>query len=179
MLSNLLLYRITVFNACILAGLVWAFLQGRVQVLFANETTGIGYGMVVVFLVAMVGFAQRVIKTTAALNEVKAGKWVDARKFKIKNSFVAAVSVWLVTLGLIGNITGFSQAVEGLNLSGGPDAAMHAISEMIDGMKVAFYTTLIGTGLGLWLAVNGHILRTATALLHIDADALKGGVYVK
>lgn len=176
MLNNLLWYRIVIFNACIIAGLTWAFLQGHVQVLFAHETTGIGYGMVVVFLIAMAGFTQRVRKTSAALNAVKLGNWVDVRKFKIKNSFVAAVSVWLVTLGLIGNITGFAQAVEGLNLSGGSDAAMHAISQMIDGMKVAFYTTLIGTGLGLWLAINGHILRTATALLHIDADALKGGV---
>lgn len=173
MLNNLLLYRIAVFNACIVAGLIWGFMQGRVQVLFAHETTGIGYGMVVVFVIAMIGFIQRVRKTSAALNDVKAGRWVDIRKFKVKGSFVPAVSVWLVTLGLIGNIAGFSQAVEALNLSGGGDAALNAIGQMIAGMKVAFYTTMIGTSLGLWLGVNGHILRVATALLQIDAEALR------
>lgn len=173
MLNNLLIYRVLILNLVAVAALIWAFVNGYVQVLFAGETTGIGYGMVIVFALAMVGFAQRVYKTSIGLNEVKAGRWVDVRKFKIKSSYLGSVAVWLVTLGLIGNIVGFSHAVEALDLTGGTDAALAAIGGMVGGMKIAFYTTLIGTGLGLWLAVNNHILAVANALLAIDAEALE------
>lgn len=170
MLNNLLIYRVMVLNLVIFCGVVWALANGYIQILFEGETTGIGYAMVLVAAVAFAAFLVRVWKTSKAMNDVKAGVWVDVRKFSIKSSFVGSVAVWLVTLGLIGNILGFSIAVESLDLTGGTDAALAAISGMIAGMKVAFYTTLIGTSLGLWLAVNGHILRVAIALLKIDSE---------
>ncbi len=79
------------------------------------------------------------------------------------------IAIWLVTLGLIGNIIGFVIAVEGLDLSGGADAALTAVGQMLGGMKIAFYTTLIGTACGLWIDVQFRILSTATELFEKDA----------
>jgi hypothetical protein len=173
MFSFHLLFRLMILNACIVAGVIWGILNGYVQVLFAADTTGMGYGLVLMFAAAMVGFSRRAYKTSLAMNDVKMGKWVDARKFHIKSLFVIAFSVWLVTVGLLGNILGFSIAVENLDVSGGTDAALEAIGLMIDGMKIAFYTTFIGMALGLWMAVNAHVLNVATALLAIDAEDLR------
>jgi hypothetical protein len=173
MFRNHLIYRLIIVNACIAAGVVWGLANGYVQVLFASETTGVGYGLVLFFAAAMVGVFQRALKTSRALNDVKAGIWVDARKFRVKSAFVVAFGVWLVTIGLLGNILGFSIAVENLDLSGGTDAALAAIGLMVDGMKIAFYTTLIGTALGLWMGINAHVLNVATALLAIDAEDLR------
>lgn len=169
MLRNLLIYRLVLLNAGAGAFVVWAYLQGYVTTLFAGEKTGIGYGIVALFCVGLIAVAVRSYKVSQALNSLKSGVKVDGSKFAIKAAFIGDIAVWLVTAGLLGNIVGFAVAIEGLDLSGGTEAAMHAIGQMLSGMKVAFYTTLIGTALGLWIDINYRILSTATELFTKDA----------
>lgn len=169
MLRNLLVYRLVLLNALGFAGVAWAFIHGYVGMVFADEKTGIGYALVALFAFGLVSTAIRAWKVSRALNELKAGRWVDGSKFAIKQAFIGDIATWLVTGGLIGNIVGFAVAVQGLDLSGGQDAAMAAIGQMLGGMKVAFYTTLLGTLLGLWIDVNHRLLSTATDLFMKDA----------
>lgn len=173
--TNHLIYRLLILNGLGAAALVWAWMQGVLDVVLMGDTSGLNYAIVVVFLVGMIGFWQRAVKVSRAFNTVKAGTIVDASKFTIKSSFVSAFSVWLVTLGLIGNIVGFMFAVDGFDLSAGPDAAMRSIDGMIHGMKIAFCTTLVGTVLGLWMSINNQMLRTALELLRIDNNRLIAG----
>lgn len=168
MLTNLLLYRLLIWNAIGLSAVVWAWINGYVQVLFKGETTGIGYLMVAVFLVGLVSLCARAVKVSKGLNSLKTGALIDPSKFAIKNGHIGHIAVWLVTLGLIGNMFGFAHAVEGMDVSSATEA-LASVSVMIAGMKIAFYTTLIGTSLGLWLQVNFVMLSTATALLQKDA----------
>lgn len=169
MLRNLLVYRLILLNAAGGAFVTWAYLQGYIATLFAGETTGIGYGIVALFVVGLVALAQRAYKVSMALNSLKGGVVVDGSKFTAKNAYIGDIAVWLVTMGLLGNIVGFAVAIEGLDLTGGTDAALQAIGQMLSGMKVAFYTTLIGTALGLWTDINFRILTTATDLFAKDA----------
>ncbi len=53
-LKSLLLYRLTLFNGCVIAFLAWAGAQGMLRQLFEVETTGIGYALVVLTLATMV-----------------------------------------------------------------------------------------------------------------------------
>jgi hypothetical protein len=168
MLTNLLMYRLLIWNAIGIAAVIWAWLHGYVQILFKGETTGIGYLMVAVFVVGLASLCARARKVSIGLNDLKQRRIVDASKFAIKNSHIGHIAVWLVTLGLIGNMFGFAHAVEGMDVSSATEA-LHSVSIMIAGMKIAFYTTLIGTSLGLWLQVNFVMLSTATALLQKDA----------
>lgn len=169
MLKSLLIFRLVVLNASLFAFVAWAAMRGYVTTLFEGESTGIGYGIVALFAVGLIALAQRAYKVSNALNLLKVGEVVDGSKFTAKNAYIGDIAVWLVTLGLIGNIVGFAVAIDGLDLSGGADAALGAIAQMIGGMKVAFYTTLIGTALGLWTDINFRILTTATDLFAKDA----------
>ncbi len=169
MLRNLLVYRLVLLNALGFAGVAWAFIHGYVGMVFADEKTGIGYALVALFAFGLVSTAIRAWKVSRALNELKAGRWVDGSKFAIKQAFIGDIATWLVTGGLIGNIVGFAVAVQGLDLSGGQDAALGAIQHMLEGMKIAFYLTLVGTLLGLWIDVNYRLLATATDLFMKDA----------
>lgn len=169
MLNSLLIYRLILLNGIALAGVAWAAMHGYVGMVFADEKTGIGYALIALFIYGLAMTAQRAWKVSRALNALKAGSVVDGSKFAIKQAFIGDIGVWLVTGGLIGNIVGFALAVQGLDLSGGTDAALAAIGQMLTGMKVAFYTTLIGTLLGLWTDVNARILGTATELFMKDA----------
>lgn len=180
--SNHLVYKLIILNACGAAGAVWGYSQGYITTLFEGETTGIGYGIVALFAVGLAAVAERSVKVSRALNSLKrwdallaAGKYPpmkdrpDGSKFAAKSAYIGDIAVWLVTLGLIGNIVGFAVAINGLDLSGGADAALQALGQMISGMKVAFYTTLIGTACGLWVDINFRILTTATDLFAKDA----------
>ena len=169
MLRNLLIYRLVLLNALGFAGVAWAAIHGYVGMVFADEKTGIGYALVALFAFGLVSTAIRAWKVSHALNALKAGRWVDGSKFAIKQAFIGDIAVWLVTGGLIGNIVGFAVAVQGLDLSGGADVALAAIGHLLSGMKIAFYLTLIGTLLGLWVDINYRVLSTATDLLMKDA----------
>lgn len=171
MLNNLLFYRLLILNLIGAAGVGWGLFMGYIQVLFESETTGIGYLMVALFAVGLYGIFSRAHKVSKSLNYLKARSAMamdGVEKYNTKNAYIGDISIWLVTLGLIGNIMGFYIAVDGLDLSGGPEAAIAGIDHMIEGMKVAFGTTLIGTVLGLWLHVNFRVLTTATDLLVKD-----------
>lgn len=170
MLQHLLIFRLLILNTVAIVTVMWGITTGYVQKLFLSDTTGLPYAMSVLFFVGIVSLFIRAAKVSAGLNAVKNGGTFDASKVAIKNAHIGDIGSWLVTLGLIGNIVGFAMAVSHVDLSGGPDSAMQAIGEMMAGMKVAFYNTLIGTALGLWVLVNFRVLSTATSLLEKDAD---------
>lgn len=179
MLSHLLLYRLLTLNAIGVALVIWGLSTGYVQQLIVGDTTGLPFVMAALFAIGMVSLFIRASKVGKGLNTVKNGGSFDASKLGIKNAHIGSIGSWLVTLGLIGNIVGFAMAVSHVDMSGGSDMALKAIDEMMVGMKVAFYNTLIGTALGLWLLINYQILTTATCLLEKDAEALDAALAAK
>jgi hypothetical protein len=46
------------------------------------------------------------------------------------------------------------------------------VGELISGMSVALYTTLLGAALNLWLMINYHLLGRAAERLVLDLVAL-------
>lgn len=169
MLSHLLLYRLLILNSIGVALVIWGLSTGYVQQLVTGDTTGLPFVMGALFLIGLASTFVRASKVGRGLNTIKNGAPFDASKMAIKNAHIGSIGSWLVTLGLIGNIVGFAMAVSHVDMSGGSDMALKAIDEMMAGMKVAFYNTLIGTALGLWILVNYQILTTATSLLEKDA----------
>lgn len=171
MLSNLLIYRLIVLNASGAAFVGWACAEGYISILFAGEKTGIGYGIVALFLVGLVGLAQRAWKASRALNKLKFkqfGYSDDLIKFRIKNAYLGDVAVWLVTLGIIGTAVGLIIAISGLALSGSNPT--ESINHVVSGMKTALLNSVMGMSLGLWSEVNFRILSTATELLIKDSQ---------
>lgn len=170
MLKNLLIFRLTIFNAIGVALIIWGLTTGYIQKLITGDTTGLPFVMMALFLVGMVSTFVRASKVGRGHNTLKGGGSFDASKMAIKNAHIGSIGSWLVTLGLIGNIVGFVVAVSNVDVTGGSDAALQAIGAMMEGMKIAFYNTLIGTALGLWVLINYQILTTATSLLEADAS---------
>jgi hypothetical protein len=84
---------------------------------------------------------------------------------------VNQVANTLILLGLIGTVVGFVIAVSGLGESIGQGDSLERVksvmSQIINGMSVALFTTLAGSLLGgIWLQVHYQLLlRAATRLL--------------
>ena len=76
---------------------------------------------------------------------------------------VGSVANTLILLGLIGTVVGFVVAVSGLGDSLGQgenvDRVKNVLSQIVNGMGVALFTTLVGSVLGgIWLQVHYQML---------------------
>lgn len=84
---------------------------------------------------------------------------------------VGYVANTLILLGLIGTVVGFVVAVSGLGDSLGQgeniDRVKNVLSQIVNGMGVALFTTLVGSVLGgIWLQVHYQmLLRAVTDLV--------------
>ncbi|MEE8303822.1 MAG: MotA/TolQ/ExbB proton channel family protein [Candidatus Tectomicrobia bacterium] len=79
----------------------------------------------------------------------------------------------LILLGLIGTVVGFVIAVSGLGDSIGQGAGLGRVKgvlgQIVDGMGIALFTTLVGSVLGgIWLQVHYQMLQRAVTNLVID-----------
>ncbi|MFY0615604.1 MAG: MotA/TolQ/ExbB proton channel family protein [Hyphomicrobiaceae bacterium] len=73
----------------------------------------------------------------------------------------------LVFLGLIGTVIGFIIGLSGIDAAAttNVDKIAPMITELINGMSVALYTTLLGAVLNIWLNVNLRILTDGSVRL--------------
>lgn len=197
---HLLVLRFVLFNVAASAVLVAAHLQGWVAKVFAADHTGITPAIVVVFLVGLGICAHRVWRVdreAARLRSARVGdgSWAgdylgevsgrdsgsraitgSALKLRI-GSWISSVRQFansLVMLGLIGTVVGFIIALSGIKADSVSDlAAVSAmVTELLAGMSVALYTTLVGGILNLWLIANFHMLSSGATRLVLDIVAL-------
>ena len=100
----------------------------------------------------------------------------SALRMKITNRIVIIryIANSLVLLGLIGTVLGFIIALSAVDPSSAGD--VHAIepmvTQLIRGMSVALYTTLVGAVLNLWLTVNHRLLASGSVRLATELIAL-------
>ena len=83
------------------------------------------------------------------------------------------VANMLILLGLIGTVVGFVIAVSGLgdSLAGGENLqrVQGVLGQIVNGMGVALFTTLVGAILGgLWLQLHYQLLEKAIAGFVVD-----------
>lgn len=86
---------------------------------------------------------------------------------------VAYVANVLILLGLIGTVVGFVIAVNGLgdSIAGGTniERVQGVLGQIVNGMGVALFTTLVGAILGgLWLQIHYQMLTRAAGGLVVD-----------
>lgn len=178
MLSNLLLYRFAIVNglAAVLAAALWW--SGYLVPVFANDGSRLTIAIAALFAVAWLGAAKETVVVSLALNATKADgprPACEAMRDKdvAKVEWLAAASEWLVALGLLGTVIGFSMALSGIDQGAAANAsgAQSAVTALMQGMRVALNTTLLGAALALWHEVNVRMLRTALAVYWADRVA--------
>ncbi len=80
----------------------------------------------------------------------------------------------LVLLGLIGTVLGFIIALSAVDpaAAGDVQAIEPMVTQLIQGMSVALYTTLVGAVLNLWLSINYRVLASGSIKLVAEITAL-------
>ena len=189
----LLLLRFAVVNLVAFALLGVAHVHGFLELIAAADQTRLVFVIFLAFLGGLVICAYKVMQTSRELNQVKEfnpmvpsraaaylaqirgrsdeGRSLAASGLKLKLAHrigvVRHVANSLVFMGLIGTVIGFIIALSGVDPSSVADveAISPMVANLIEGISVALYTTLVGAVLHLWLMVNYRILANGTVNL--------------
>ncbi len=191
--SHLLALRFALFNVAAFAILGAAWVQGWIGTVLAADDTGLSIGIFLVFLGGLGICAHRIWQVSTELEQVRSRRpnpasWAaryleelvgrdsgsrataaSRLKLVLSNRIGAVLHIAnsLVLLGLVGTVVGFIIALSGVDpqSAGNVDAITPMVAELIHGMSVALYTTLVGAVLHLWLKVNYLILSGGTVRL--------------
>ena len=174
MLTNLLMYRLLIFNGCGIALVIWASMRGYLDYL-ARDSSGISYLILAVFAVGMFSVMRRSLKVTAALNAIKNSESVDINrvKFVAKGSHIDVLGSVCVGLGFFGTVVGIISMLfsgGGITSDGSASGIAAIIDQILAGGGIAFITTAVGLLTSLWLEMNMVMLTTATTCMLEDAD---------
>lgn len=128
--------RLIVLNVCWAALVVWAAIQGYVGFVFTHDVSNISY--IIAGLLA------------AALIAVFSGRTTHLHR----------TEVWLVTLGLIGNVVGFIIALQDIDTGSlaTPEGVQRVAASLLAGMGVAFCSTLVGAIGALWVSTVAWVV---------------------
>ena len=192
-LKYLLLLRFGLVNlvAFALLGAAWA--QGLVAKVINADVTNMVILICVVFLIGLILAGYRLWKVSKQLNAAynfnpdERSRAADfLKKTKGKNATSRAniaqalrlklfsrivhiryISNSLTVLGLIGTVLGFIIALSGVDpdVASNPSAISPMVAQLIEGMSVALYTTLVGSILSVWLGLIYQMLATGTSNL--------------
>lgn len=171
MMNNLLLYRMAVLNGLAAVAVAAAWLRGYLEIVI--DSAGLFAGPIIaLFALGLISAIQRGWKVSRTLNEVRnlGLRGVNGAKILEKGEHLSDVANWLVILGLLGTVTGFWIALSGVDQGSLSTASgvQRAAGQLMDGMRVALSTTLLGGFLGLWIDMNRRIIRTAAVCLAED-----------
>ena len=177
-----------------------AYLQGWIATIVKADGTGLSVAIFGVFLLGLTICARMIWRISTELDCVRnfdpcGRSWAatylaevggresgsraitgTALRVRISNriAVVRHFANSLVLLGLVGTVLGFIIALSGVDpsVAGDVRAITPMVSDLIRGMSVALYTTLVGAVLNLWLTVDFHILASGAAKLATNLIAL-------
>jgi hypothetical protein len=89
-------------------------------------------------------------------------------RFANRLAFIQHLAGTVVILGLVGTVVGFIIALFGISPEtlASMDTMVRAITQILSGMSVAFYTTLVGMLAALWLDFNLIVLNQSLSKLY-------------
>ena len=192
-LKFLLLLRFGLINIVAFALLGAAWSQGLIAKVINSDVTNMVILISVVFIVGLILSGYRVWKVSKQLNAAydfdpkQRSRAADfLRKSKGKDAGTRAnlgqalrlklfsriihiryIASSLTILGLIGTVLGFIIALSGVDpeVASNPSAISPMVTQLIEGMSVALYTTLVGSILSVWLGLIYQMLATGTSNL--------------
>ncbi len=185
--------RFVLFNMAGFALLTAAYVQGWIDTVIAADGTRLVFVIFGVFLLGLALAGRLVWRISDELNHVSEYKtneasWAasyfaevkgrgsgsraitaSALRMKMANriSVVRHFANSLVLFGLIGTVLGFIIALSGVDPERAADVSSIAplVGDLIAGMSVALFTTLVGAVLNIWLMVNYRILSDSAVNL--------------
>ncbi|MGM4911414.1 hypothetical protein [Rhizobium sp. 768_B6_N1_8] len=128
--------KLIILNICWAALVIWATVMGYTQFVFTHDVSRISYVITALFAAGI------------------------AAVFFGRINHLARLEVWLVTLGLIGNVIGFIIALQEIDTGslGSAEGVQRVAASLLAGMGVAFCSTLVGAIGALWISTVAWVV---------------------
>ncbi len=174
---GLLFARWLAFNVMGFAALMVAWHQGWLAMVIAADITGIVWLIAALFLWGLGVCGWRTAQVSREIDFIKErpgrmkpiGDTLKVYELRLAARIlvIRRIASTLVMLGLIGTVVGFIIALSGVSpdVVGNPAAVGPMVANLITGLGIALYTTLVGAVAHLWLMATYHMLRRGTATL--------------
>lgn len=168
------LARLLAFNLVPLVFLFYAWVFGLVQMSYAADATNIVYLMTAIFVCAMALLLYHAKKID---DEIHASSWWVGQSsefvqltLETRLNPIIYMGYSLVVLGLIGTVVGFIFGLHGVDPTSMADlpTMLASLGMILQGVGIAFYTTLIGSIGDIWLGFNILILTSSMNKLHLQ-----------
>lgn len=162
-----LIYRWVLVNALLIAlagAIAWT---GYLLPVFEGDLTRLTYGIAALFVGSWAWCLKEIVVASRQLDaskrELEPAVPAQRNKDLAKVEWLERVAQWLAGLGLLGTVIGFSIALSGVDQDAVANAsgAQGAVASLMQGMRIALNTTLLGAALAMWQEVNVSMLRTA------------------
>ncbi len=191
--KHTLVLRFALINVIAIGLVAAAYVQGWLAGFAEPRTWIMSLFIFVVFLWGLIVCGYRIIRLSNAIRDLKDkhrelaapfANWLERLKtdqpeertlqasmarMSLANQIGAVryVANSLVFLGLIGTVIGFIIGLSGIDPAATTDVDKIApmISELITGMSIALYTTLLGAILNIWLNLNLRIMTDGSVRL--------------
>ena len=163
--SYLHLSRFLIVNIAALALLTAAWFKGWLGMVLAADRSYMTLVIAAALLIGLYLCATRMIGLRRFVSGLKHPALSEPRRtvLLMRIGMVRHIANNLVLLGLIGTVLGFVIAFAGIepDMIGDTEMAAGMISQVVDGMGVALYTTLVGAIAHIWLYGCYKILEHA------------------
>jgi len=169
------LAKLLAFNIVPVVGLFYAWVFGLVQTSYNADSTYIVYLITALFIVAMAMLVYRAKQVDDELHDSTwwVGQSSEFVQLTLDNRVnpIVYLGYSLVVFGLIGTVVGFIFGLHGIDASSMADlpTMLNSLGTILQGVGIAFYTTLIGSIGDIWLGFNLLILMSSMNQLHLRA----------
>lgn len=138
--------------------------MGVFSLIWEKDVSKLSVVIVVLFCITFIGACLKLKDLPKSISYV-----YDRENFKIhllsRIKFIKQAATAMVTIGLIGTVVGFIYALEGIDSTSASNAddIGPMVGNLIQGMGIAFYTTLVGAVFALWSTyIYNFIERVST-----------------
>ena len=165
--------KLIAFNIVPLVGLFFAWMFGLVQMSYAADSTYIVYLITAIFVVALGMLLHQAKRIDEELQSSTwwVGQSSEFVRLTLEDRLNAIIYMGysLVVLGLIGTVVGFIFGLNGIDPDSMADlpTMLASLGTILQGVGIAFYTTLIGSIGDIWLGFNILILTGSMNQLHL------------
>lgn len=193
----LLVSKWILLNSLVVWFFAYLFYQGLAYQVFEGDITGIVYVITIIAILSVLYTGYLALKLSKEFLLLSKGWTSDLitrldkgsiyEKTKNPEYLVAEIvsrtmvidyaGKTMVTLGLIGTLVGFIYVFMSINLSefGNYEAIGKIIGEVLIGMGIAIYTTLVGSIGFVWVDINSLIIKNAVVKLSSGIYAMSRG----
>ncbi len=164
-MSSVFIYRWALVQLFGIAGLAWVWERGWAEMVVSADVSRVSFAIMGLFALAWLECARWVARMARRMSRGSLYRAGREEHERARRRWLHKASEWMVQLGLLGTVIGMVMAFSSVSADAASsvEGVRALVSQLMRGVGVALYTTLVGIVFGLWHELNVRMMETAAA----------------